>query len=67
MKHRDGARNHGKLSTSDGCPTSPWLAASLFTRHAGGDSGAAVWRLQLAVAFCMDLLLTAPSTSFGVM
>ena len=28
-----------------GCPTSRRLVASLFTRLAGGDSGAAVWRL----------------------
>src|SRR5579871_1736493 len=28
-----------------GCPTSRWLAASLLTRLAGGDSGVAVWRL----------------------
>src|SRR5258708_9513608 len=27
------------------CPTSRWLAASLFTRPAGGDSGVAAWRL----------------------
>src|SRR5262249_48166243 len=30
-----------------GCPTSRWLAASLFTRLAGGDSGVAVWRLPV--------------------
>ena len=28
-----------------GCPTSRWLAASLFMRPAGGDSGVAAWRL----------------------
>ena len=40
------------------CPTSRWLAPSLFTRLAGGTLALLSGGFQLAVAFRVDLLLT---------